>query len=477
MRFFPFYKARSIRRHALLMAAAWLLIGLFAAPSLSAQEDDESSDSLQNELSRPWRVAVLPLYRVGASDSGSIALLRSLPEVIASGLSELDVRVLTSGELESYRKYLEETFDEEEDLSLPADVRSLEFTHPDVADSVLLSLFHRQLAAYLESGQGLDSDLLNAIADDADADLIVSGTLQVRDRYAFIDLLLISARHVQQADAVLGHQIFALRSLEAVSELRSRVLDEFGPWLYNGPYGSIHISWPEEESLRLYLDETYRGNEPTSLSLVPQGDHLLELYRGESLVYSRDFFLAHGDVLELSYESESLPPRFLFVNTVPNGIELYSGSSFLGLTPLGIPSPAQDEYLQLNIEGFSPMYVPVQGGDEGYLNVRIPHSAVNWREQAHNDRRSFYSSLGVTVVSALVPLIASGINRNLSLTDMDSLDDDEETRLLNQIKVARSVSYLGTGVFVLSIFDTIDKLSRYLESSEAARGVLEYSRE
>jgi hypothetical protein len=455
---------------ALLLA---FLISICAGGYLSAQVSGADNDGarLDSELQRDWSVVILPPAAGDGDALRTAPLVRSLPSVIREALGDIRVRHLSAAELEVFRRSLE-PLGADAETPLPA-VRTLSISAAERDSDPLTALYHRQLRAYLDNGEAFHAETLARLAARHNADLFIGANIGVQDQYVFIELLIISpADALTGGDGAVYRELFSIRSIEALGGVEAFIAGDLGGALFGGEYGSVRVGWENGESYRVYLDGEYRGGEPMDLPVVGAGDHVLEIYRDTDAVFSRVIRVEAGGDFEVFYDPPQTAGDYLMLSTIPQGLAIYGRSSFLGFTPLKIPRPDTEEYLQLSGEAVGDGYIRIDPDSPVFLRYEIPHGRLDWRAQMTRDRRDFYRSLGFTLVSAIVPLVADGVNRNLSAAPTAGLTAAEANRRILGIKISRILSAGGLWITLISLADTVDQLLVYLQTAETARGVL-----
>jgi hypothetical protein len=466
-----------VSRQNLVRVILPILCLALISPGLLAQEAQELNSEVQSELQRKWSAVILPMAAGEGEPLRSAPVVRSLAQIIREHLSHIDSRFLIGEELSVVENRIRDLGYRGE-VPIPVN-RQLEISIAEGGSGTLIAMFHRQLRQVLAGEGAFDPELVAELSVEFNADLFIAGYISVQDSYLFIELLVVSPAHLSEGgDGLLHRQLFSIRSIEALDRIGPFVSGELGGALYNGPHGSISLGWtPEDDSFRIYLDGEYRGNRPVTLRVVPAGEHLIELYQGTRLRLSRVVSLDAGEDREIRFEPEPPEGDSIMISTIPQGLALYGNSSFLGFTPLVMDAPESDQYLQVSGPGIRPAYLGIGPDSPMFLRIEMPDGSIDWRQRMEQDRRSLYRSLGFTLISAFVPLIAEGVYRNAASVPMGSLSAAESNRLLVKAKISRTVSIGGLWITLLSAADTVERLLIYLDTAETARGVLPTPRE
>lgn len=474
------------RRIFLHVSAIYFALAILALP-LPAQEqtDSEPDPELANELERDWQVAILPLIADDSEVLRTSPLIQTLPEVIKESLSILSERRLEEGEYSGYTESLVGRFSEL-DPSVVPEHRDIEIKIAEITSAVQKQLFFSELREHLQNETPFSSELIARLKEATGADLFIAGHIHVEDQYVFIDLLLISpyvfARDNTEAQVapqvaevlrvpVLQHILFSLRTIEVLDEMRRYISRDLGQQLYNVPAGSLEIS-SSGETVRVYIDEEYRGTAPLFAAPLKAGPHLLELYSGTELLFANNLLIEENETVMFTVPRErKIQPQLAF-NTVPSGLAVHEGSSFLGYTPLLINRPEDTIYIQVSGEDVRQSYVKIDQNTSDYISTTLPGSELNLKEQLTLDREQFYLSLGFTLLTALIPLFMEGINQDIGETNTTGFTVERIQTLRNELSIARSGTIAGLGITIIGLINTVSELFDYLLTAEMSRSVI-----
>lgn len=475
------------------VSAIYFVLSILALP-LPAQEQPEPDPELDNELEREWQVAILPLIADDSEVLRTSPLIQTIPTVIKESLSILSERRLEEGEYSGYTESLVGRFSGL-DPSVVPEYRDIEIKIAEIASTVQKQLFFSELREHLQNETPFSSELIARLKEATGADLFIAGHIHVEDQYVFIDLLLISPYVLAGVDTaaqgadpqgapqgaaqgvevlrvpVLQHILFSLRTIEVLDEMRRYISRDLGQQIYNVPAGSLEIS-SSGETVRVYIDEEYRGTAPLFAAPLKAGPHLLELYSGKELLFADSLLIEENETVMFTVPRErKIQPQLAF-NTVPSGLAVHEGSSFLGYTPLLINRPEDTIYIQVSGEDVRQSYVKIDQNTSDYISTTLPGSELNLKEQLTLDREQFYASLGFTLLSALIPLFMEGINQDIGGTDTTEFTAERIQTLRNELAVARSGTIAGLGITLIGLINTVSELFDYLLTAEMARSVI-----
>lgn len=231
---------------------------------------------------------------------------------------------------------------------------------------------------------------------------------------------------------------------------------------------------PSMDRYRVYIDGEYRGTAPALLSVLEPGLRRVQIYLADRMVVDRKVQLNGGETAGITLPPPREPQGRLALHTVPAGLQVFDGSSRLGVTPLLLDLEQETRYLQIRGEEIQNSYLLLEPDVGRMLKLRLPPDSVDWKLQMQRDRRQFYGALGMTLISGITSLISQGVNLNLSAADFLSWPAEEQDIHRVKIYSARTVTFTALSIAVLSSVHSIDQLIQYLQTAEQARGVLDY---
>ncbi len=456
---------------------------LAVLPAQGSMEDQaEKEKMIAEELEREWVAVVLPFISDERDILRASPIVQTLPDVIEESLKFLRLRYLEDGEHSGYRMYLDELFGVGEIAAenVPQK-RRLRVEKKDIASSIRKQLYFSELRSYLQRDEAFSPELISRLQEETGADIFIAGNVRVEDQYVFVEFLLISP-YVRAAGAAgregvlpLTYDLFSLRSIEALNEVRRLTAQNMGQNIYNAPAGSLLVSSREgaaDEDVRVYIDGEYRGTAPLFAAPLAVGAHTMSLYTGRELFLSTEV-----DILENTTLNFDIPPRdatsspFAF-NTFPSGSKVYEGSTFLGYTPLLLERPEERGYLQLTGENIRQSYVKIDPDTADHLSVVLPEKGIDLQSRLVLDREQFYFGLGFTIVAAVVPLLMNGMSEDIIGSDISGLNNTQLQELNSNFAIIRSLTLVGWGVVIISLVNTLEELFDYLASAEASRSII-----
>ena len=462
--------------HALRKKSLLIIFLALASPSLIAQNPArENADALKRELDREWLVVILPFSADDNEVMRSTPLVQSLPGVMEESLKLLRRRWLDSRERTGYIENLKKRFPEEAILSevLP-EYRTITYASTDIESNLQKQLYFSSLREHLRNETPFSSDLIARLQEETQADLFIAGNVQIQNQYAFIDLLLISPYLTDTAGIPsLTQNLFSLRSIEALSEIRLYIARDLGQNIYNAPAGSLEFGEPPDgTTVRVYIDDEYWGTAPLFAAPIPVGTHKIELYEGRKTLLSAEREILENETTQLEIPlDQTVVPQFS-LSTIPSGLAVYEDSSFLGYTPLLVNRPENTIYLQISGDDVRESYLKVDNDIMNNVSVTVPQDLANLRDQLSIDREQFYASLGFTVLSGIIPLILTGLGRDLLAVNITGWSSERRLQHINEYAAVRVLTLSSTWITLISIVNTIGELFDYLETVEAARSVI-----
>lgn len=203
--------------------------------------------------------------------------------------------------------------------------------------------------------------------------------------------------------------------------------------------------------------------------MAPIGTHEVEFLRGSRVVRTQELVVEPD---ETTWVMVSIPPEpvaFVPLETNPPGAQVSFNGVGIGRTPLLVPIQSGPGILEIRSPGFHTRTLVIdqdfrqQGGNLTLLDGRI-----EWDTRLSQTRDRFYEALGITVLSAVVPLILNGLFGDAAVAIQSGVGSPQARASLfdqaTQLFWIRNGSYLLTAVAATY---TLIELQNYLRTSRA----------
>jgi len=160
------------------------------------------------------------------------------------------------------------------------------------------------------------------------------------------------------------------------------------------------------------------------------------------------------------------------LQSFPQGADIYSGSIWIGESPLLVVRPVTPSLLTFKLEGFNDSKYIYSNSDIRDIKITMESAIINRNKIIQNKRNIFYKSFSYFLLSIPVSVLSFGMSSDYGYAYNNevliSLDSSEANRLM-QLSTTWYNIYLGSlfinvSLFVNTIFDLVDyiKSNNYL---------------
>lgn len=442
-----------------------------------------------------WIVGVFSFDTKG--DENSLILLKNtIPLALLNGLNDISSHFLNSDEKSgwirrNYKKAL--TLKEKELSSLYEKKSKLLFSNSNSNDQVQYlkkieekkdeisslqensSLFSHTstlpVALDKKNQNGLLADFTGSyeknIIYKKEIDQAVYGKLEMIDQWLYLSVYIYN--YLTHRKETLYKNIIDPEEVnkvipEIISAVRLRVTGK-------EPVLLIVKGNPPDAFYSLDGGQSHLTGVPVS-TLLP-GSYKLKIYRTGYLPKQYSVVLKGGEKKEVVFNLEKLKTGFLSLTTFPNNADIYSGSLWLGKSPVIVKDPVFPEYLTIKKDGYIP-YNTILDKTLPERNVKIFLSSDKIRPDRMIDsrRKKFYNSFAAFVVSLLVPVISYGMSSDYGYAYNDIVTTepfgDEAQRLMNNSTLWYNLylggTFISSALFVNMVIDLQDYIKLYNEN-------------
>ena len=206
---------------------------------------------------------------------------------------------------------------------------------------------------------------------------------------------------------------------------------------------------PPASLFNLDNGKNYSTNAPVSVFLP--GKHLLTIHCAGYDSEQQEINLNENEKLVVPYTLKQKETGFVSVSTFPEGADIYSGSFWLGKSPLVLTDPVFPLYLSFTKESYNAMNSIIDStAVSKSLRFFLTPDTIDTGRIIKMRRKKFYTSFAWFVISLSVPVVSYGMSsdygyayNNLAQTNPFG---DEAQRLMTSSTVWYNL-YLG-GMFV-----------------------------
>jgi len=202
------------------------------------------------------------------------------------------------------------------------------------------------------------------------------------------------------------------------------------------------------------------------------GSYKLKIYRNGYSPKQYSVVLKSGEEKEVLFNLEKLKTGFISLSTFPNNADIYTGSLWLGKSPVIVKNPVFPEYITIKKDGYIP-YTTILDKTLPDRNVKIFLSSdkINPDRMMDNRRRKFYNSFAAFVVSLLVPVISYGLSSDYGYAYNNIITTDpfgeEAQRLMNSSTLWYNLylggTFISSALFINMAVDLQDYIKLYNE--------------
>jgi len=203
--------------------------------------------------------------------------------------------------------------------------------------------------------------------------------------------------------------------------------------------------------------------------MAPEGVHQVQFLRGSRIQSTKELIINLDEPAHLIVSIPPEPVRFVPLETNPPGAEVSFNGVGIGQTPLLVPINSGPGILEIRNPGFYTRTLVVdqefreQGG-----NITLLDGRIDWDSRLIQTRDRFYSALGFTVLTAIVPLMLNGLFGDAAVA-FRSGEGSPQARInlfdqASELFWIRNGSYLLTGV---TLAYTLFELQNYLRTARA----------
>ena len=447
----------------------------------------------------PWVLGIARFIIASASADGTSSSLQdTIPLLIASDLKSLPSRHTskdTAAQIASLAE-LRSRFSLGDDLAKKLDARALGFFDPTLdagawrdaiskADQQVsdaekkledekkpkktdVPLEPEDLAARLWDGYAkgrlIDAPAtgLDQAAKSANVDLLVTGTVAIRDGYATVG--------VDGYDADLGREVFSWKDFCSVDD-PGPLADEFAMrlerWTAGRDFARLDVRL-SPASAELVVDGTpFEGNPPILYAYRRKTLHLYASAAGYS-PGSMDVALKPGDEKSVDLKLEPLATGSVSLTTSPSEAQISVDSLPFGQSPISIPLDGSRRIVMAQAKGreSQTLVLPASGESDLHIDLR-PTDGLGPKGRILAAKDSFYQSLGWFVLSIPVTSLALGVYNGYSQAYVNEYDTTggDQASLLSAANVSYAFLWAAAAATGVTATFMITHLIKYLASA------------
>ena len=236
--------------------------------------------------------------------------------------------------------------------------------------------------------------------------------------------------------------------------------------LKNGNSGSLQaFSYPPIYELALDGDSLGWGS--AAMPYVSSGEHELELRYSSRRSIGQTVRLEDAESTVVHFPAAPPLYSFVAVSSTPPGARVYVDGVYAGESPVTIAASSNTRVLEFSKEGYHSRRV-VLSPEQRRTGVHVPllDNRVDWGRRVQLSRDRFYGALGLTVLTAAIPIVLSGLYADsATLVRAGNLNNSELLNQANGLYWARNGGLILTGATLILTFTQLDQ---YTQAARAA---------
>lgn len=428
----------------------------------------------------------------GGDDPVSAYLSRRLPEALLSRIPDIDFRILPAIERSNILSYVHETERSAQLLAWSRNARADALSRlgggagrepvrpwegyfspraPEIAlglvpTRVLVTALAGSETGNAESSRASGRGIAGTITPPSPADFagakanyLLTGSIQ--ELSGSEDWLWIEYRVWSRygGEPVLEGAFAAnLQSaLETASAQARGLAEEFG--------GQKLASWEIRilpPDYQILVNGRSAGFGAAADDLALPGTYLLEAaYRGR-VVHRETRELKPGASAVWFVNAGPLRADFVRILSEPAGAEVLVDGRRIGVTPLDAAFLPQQRVLAIEADGFRPWSIPLDSQTRRLgLSAELLDDSIDWKAYIDGKRDLLYTALGLTALSATVPIVLNGFFSEAYIVARRDGGNPAAFSTANNLFIARNI---GLGVFGAGALVSLITLVDYLEA-------------
>jgi hypothetical protein len=300
--------------------------------------------------------------------------------------------------------------------------------------------------------------------DSNQANLIIEGSMEKLDEYIYLQFWL--ENRILNTKEVFFE---SAGSPDNLSDLIQPISNELKSIILGRPWGSLELNLQPDDSNILILDSAGHIVVQDFKYFTP-GNYDIEISKPGYETKKMSIILNNKENKKLSVNLNLLNRSIISLQTFPAGADLYSGSTWLGKTPVLFMKPITPALLTIKLDGFNTKKYIYKDNNDRDIKLFLQSNLINFEEITNKKRDNFYNSFSYFLLSLPLSLVSYGLssdygyafNREVAI----STNSDEADRLMEVsstwYNVYLSSLFINVSLFINTIFDLVE----YITSSD-----------
>jgi len=258
---------------------------------------------------------------------------------------------------------------------------------------------------------------------------------------------------------------------DQLAELQQKVKTQILDALLGRDWAAIDLK-AEPVNAAVYSEDTLLGLGEVPLRQLTPGTINLTIKAPGYISKSLELNLQKGVNEPQSVVLEKKEPRIGYIETTPAGADVYIGSRWMGVTPLGIELPEDNLSVLLSYPDYSQQYLASNELKEHNV-ISLEPLKENWEEELEMKKKKYYNSLAAFTLSLIFPVVMQGVQENrlaeyeaLVRNGVDDISDEKDAYRRSYYTYGAAIS-VSSGFLVYHLYRLID----YIGTAE--RSILE----
>ncbi len=301
------------------------------------------------------------------------------------------------------------------------------------------------------------------LAREQQVELLLWGSFEEIQGYLYLE--------VRALDAVLTRELFSYRdaaSFDGIYEIVDDIVAELATVLWGRDWASLSIETVPPGAL-VWIDGSFRGRAPLQLPYLLPGERKL---RVDSPGYQSSLLSVFLSPYEAGKETVVLIPaaaQTIDLESEPSGVPVYSGSQWLGTTPLKLDKSDEAARILLRKDGYLDFPLYTDAKTQSSVSVSLVPEAQDPAEVQKRRRDEFYTSFGIFALSLPLPIFLWGYTNDCLVGAQAALDEANISEANRYIEIGKGCyyGYLGTTAVSVTLFAyMMYRLVRFIRTAD-----------
>ena len=310
------------------------------------------------------------------------------------------------------------------------------------------------------TGKGISSSVLKKEGEDQSisADLIISGSIEKLDDWVYtrfwVENTILDSKDLIFESAV---------SIENLNDQITEISSRLKTLILGHPWSEIQFNFLPKDAVVHVLDNTGLIVTEDPCFYYP-GTYNIEISKSGYISKEMTVEISENETKVVSAVLEEQKKTIISLQTFPSGANLYSGSMWLGKTPVLIENPLAPSLLTVKLEGYNDSKYIFTSKDDRDIRIFLHSDLMNYDEIVHNKRNQFYKSFSYFLLSMPLSLVSYGFSSDYGYTYnrevLNTYSSSESDRLMQLsttwYNVYLSSVFINVTLFINTIIDLVD---------------------